>query len=215
VSFEAHRTQFLPQLKKLYAESPAIKGIKENQQLMEQLRTAPEEALTTLLPDLASQLHYEVTLGTYNSVLAALPTMITQIIDTRRQADEADTKFYSQWPQLKSADKGLSTTYDKTVASAIRAVRAANPQMPMDEVITQAGIVACMTLKLPIQPPGDASAAASPVPAAAAAAPAPAAPRAVRPPGIGGSAQITPPNRSGESENIFADLTNEHMAGNI
>lgn len=194
-SFAEHRAQFQPQLEKLYQ----IEG-NWDEATIEQLRTNPEKTL----PKLAAQLHYEVQLSTYNSVMQALPEVFSQMFQRREEVNRYETTYKNMYPQLFEKKE-----YEQTSESSIRAVRAANPNMDMDEVLKRAGIMACITLGLPL--PGMQQQQA---PAPQNLAPQVRQPPPGRPAGVNSTPPLPAPGAD-DSGNIFADLVNESIAGRI
>lgn len=186
----------MPELTKLYAFDPV-----RDQAAIEELRTNPEVAL----PKLAANLHYEVQLATYNSVMQAVPELIQQVMTRRDEVKVLETSFREMYPQLHTKPE-----YQQAAENSIRAIRTANPQMPMSDVLKSAGIMAMITLGLPL--PG----APAPVAPAAPVASVVRAPPPGRPAGVGaaGSSPMTPPAAGGEG-NIFEDLYNAARAGEI
>jgi hypothetical protein len=192
--FAQHREQFLPQLQQMYA-------IPETE--VEELRTAPE----TALPKLAAKLHYEIQLATFNSLVQALPELVSPIMEQRAQTQRYTEDFKSMWPDLHKSPDGR-----KAAEQAIRLTRQMNPQMSMEDVLKKAGALAMISLGLPVTAP-----AGTPV---APQAPAPQAP-AMRPSPIGRPAGVTGapanpvqhPGSSGDESNIFAEMAEAHLRG--
>jgi len=197
-TFAQHREKYMPELIKLYAFDP-----QRDAAAIEELRTDP----ATALPKLAANLHYEVQLSTYNSVMQAIPEIIGTILDRRREVDTLETEFRGMYPELHSKPE-----YQAAAESSIRAMRAANPQMDMREVLKRAGIMAMLTLGLPIPGQGGAP---SPTPSAPAAPPVRIPPPG-RPAGVGasGASPMTSPAAGGEG-NIFEDLFDASRRGEI
>jgi hypothetical protein len=162
--------------------------------MIEELRTAPE----TALPKLAANLHYEVQLSTYNAVMQAVPDVIGHILDRRMEVDRLTNDFKSMWPQLHEKPE-----YEAAAESSIRAMRAANPNMPMKDVLQRAGMMAMLTLGLPLPTPQGAAPAAPQAPAQ----PPVRVPPPGRPAGVGaaGSSPLASPAAGGEG-NIFEEL---------
>lgn len=187
--FEQHRQTFLPQLKELYK-------LTDEEAAAFQANPAEE------LPNLAAKLHYEVQVATFNAVMQSLPQLLDQFSSQREAVQRNENQFYDKWPKLKEKPE-----YKETVISAIKAYRTANPKMPMEAVIQQAGLMAMLTLGLPLDLPGT-----QPQP------PAPPAPQLTpglpaRPAGIGGSGAPLPRAQGGQSGNIFADIVEDDLRG--
>jgi hypothetical protein len=199
-TFAQHRERFLPELQKLYALDPT-----RDAAAIEELRTSPELAL----PKLAANLHYEVQLATYNSIMQAVPEIVGTIISRREEVSSLERSFKEMWPQLHEKPE-----YETAAESSIRAMRAANPQMPMKEVLQKAGMMAMLTLGLPLPAP-QAQAPHAPAPQAPLAPPVRMAPPG-RPAGVGaaGASPMTPPAAGGEG-NIFEDLFEAARRGEI
>lgn len=195
VDFAKHREEYLPKLAALYAL---------NDQEVEVLRTSPE----TALPQLAARLHYEVQVASTQAIMQMLPNLIENQMQevTARRANE--DKFFNDWPALKdkvSADPKAK----EVIISSIKAVRAGNPGADLASLIKQAGILASMTLGVPL--PGTA-----PVAQAAPQVPTPGAQRpAGRPAGVGASGGgIAPPAAPGQRSDVD-QLFDDWSAGAI
>jgi hypothetical protein len=151
---------------------------------------------------LAAKLHYEVQLSTFNAVMSQLPQLMSSFMETQKATQQAEDAFYGQWTALKDPK------YTPTVINTIKAVKAANPQMSQEELMKQAGLVAMISLGLPISPPGDST------PAAPAAPPVRVNPS--RPAGIGAAASMVPRGaQPAASGNIFADIVDAYEAGDL
>lgn len=203
-TFAEHRAQFLPRLQQLYQieGSPAWDAA-----AIEELRTAPEKAL----PKLAANLHYEVQLATYNSVMEAMPVMIGHILTQRKAADEAETMFKGMYPRLYEKPE-----YEQAAESSIRAMKAANPNMATPELLKRAGMMAMLTLGLPLDMPGVSGAPnPSPTPTPTPTPTPSQIPIPGRPAGVHASGAPGSMAPAGATDNIFADLVNETIAGNI
>lgn len=184
VDFAKHREEYLPKLAELY---------KLNDQEVELLRTSPE----TALPQLAARLHYEVQVASTQALLRVLPQFIENTMAETAARKSSEEKFFNDWPGLKekvTADPKAK----ETIVSSIKAIRAQNPNADLASVIKQAGILASMTLGVPL--PGTAPAA---VPAAPANVPS-GVPRPIgRPAGAGASgAGHAPPASAGENSDV-------------
>jgi hypothetical protein len=196
ISFEKHKATFMPQLEALYKIPEAD---------IEGLRTNPE----VYLPKLAAQLHYEVQLAAFNSVLTAMPDLVSMVMDQRTNVAEANTKFYDKWPALKQ-HIAANPQAEEAVRQSINAYRNANPKASQDDIITRAGLLAMVSLGIPLE---------QMLPQATA----PAAPQAPvvrptphRPVGMGAVGHVPNHPAAGGSEgNIFERLAEAHMQGNI
>jgi hypothetical protein len=171
---------------------------------VEELRTAPE----TALPKLAAKLHYEIQLSTYQSIIDQLPQLLGPMLDQRAQTDKLEGEFKKMWPDLHSKPE-----YEAAAEQAIRSVRAVNPKMPMTEVMRQAGMIAMMSLGLPLPAPGAQPQQSAPAQAPTLPAQAPAAPPIGRPPGIGASSSPLQHPGSGDESNIWAEMAAAHLRG--
>lgn len=107
---EAMRQQYIAQISSQYQMTP-----EEGQNFL----TAPHEAL----PQLAAQLHASVLEQAVQGVMAQvgqyLPQAVAQQMDIRRQADQFESDFYGQWPELKQ--------FENDVAQFAEIYRAQNP----------------------------------------------------------------------------------------
>jgi len=191
-SFQQHREQFLPQLEQLYK----IEGNWDSNTI-DELRTNPEK----VLPKLAANLHYEMQLATYNSIMQALPTVVSTIIDQRRTVDRYTDMFRQMYPQLHEKKE-----YEAAAENAIKVIRQTNPQLSMEEVLKRAGVAACLALGL--QLPTSAAPAPAPTPA-----PAPRIPPPGRPAGIGAASSVIPPASQNDAESLFGEIVDAVRQG--
>lgn len=200
LTFEQHRAQFLPKLRELYNNFTP--------EQVEKLRTNPEE----VLPDLAANLHYETQLAVHNSVMTALPNIIGMVLKERETQTKHNDAFYGMWPKLKEA-VGTDPAKENVIRGAIRAYRNAHPNAKPDEIMQKAGLLAMMSLQIPIEQAGAVAAAGtSAAPPTQVSAPTP-----PRPPGVSSVGHISPQGAPGvqNEENIFADLTKAWENGEI
>lgn len=192
LTFEQHRAEFLPKIAALY---------KMTDEEAEQFRVNPGETL----PMLAARVHYEVQAATFNSVLQALPQLVTSMLERKEASDKYDKAFYDKWPVLQGKDK------TETVVNSIKAFKAANPKAPVEKVIEQAGLMAAISLGIPLE-----SLLAKPTGAPAPAAQQQAAPSAPpRPVGLGAVGHIQPSNPGGNEDNLFASLAESFLQDGI
>lgn len=193
IDFAKHREEFLPKLATLYALDEAD---------VEAARTDPGK----VLPTLAARVHYEVQQAVFAGVMQSMPQMLEMFSARTREAEKNEETFFSQFPALKEKPE-----YAPTVINSIKAIKAANPNMSQADVIKQSGIMASLTLGLPL--PG-----ATPPPNT----PPPPAPNlaAMRPAGAGSVAHVTPPITPAApgAEGFDADLAgliDAHLDGSI
>lgn len=181
--YKTHREQTLPTFEKMFTLSDAE-------------AVALDERPSQVLPKLAARLMYDTMLSTYNATIAAMPSVVTRLMDVQKTSQAAEQKFFSAWPDL------ASQSVAPVVSAAVRAYRSANPRADLDTVIKNAGVMAMIQLgKNPLPSAPAAVAAPKPLPAG------PVAPR--------NTTQVAPPVRPGNQQsNVFADLTeaflNEH-----
>jgi len=190
LSFEQHREKFLPQLAKLY-ELPEAE--------VEELRVNPGVAL----PKMAARLHYEVQMATHQGILNVLPQIVEGMMKSQMKSTEYENQFFGAWPRLKEAVASNPKAHEAIVTS-IQSFRQLNPKASTADIIARAGMLACMTLGLPVE-----TVAQAPV--------APVVPQVpARPPGIGATGHIpaaTP--GGGEEGDIIAELSAAHLRGDI
>lgn len=188
-----HRDEMVPQLaQQLYALSPED---------VEAARTDPG----TILPVMAARVHYNVQHAVFSGVMQALPQMMEYFARQQAAHQENEQQFFAQFPHLKEKPE-----YAQVVIESIQAVRNATPNLPKEELMRRAGMMATMVLGLQAQP-----AAATP-PATPAAPPRPS-PASMRPAGMGAQAHIAPPIVPGQ-ESPMDDLTGlieAHLNGEI
>lgn len=201
LTIEQHREKFLPQLAKLYQLSDAE---------VESLRVDPGKAL----PELASKLHYEVQMATYQGIVSVLPQLISQAIKGHETSSTHEGQFFAKWPALKDAIS-KDPKVQEVIVNAISSFKQLNPKASLEDTIARAGLLAMMTLKLPLdlQPPaatnGAAGAPQAVVPQASTA--------PARPPGVGATGHVpnAPAPGAGDEANIFAEIAEGHMRGDF
>lgn len=185
-----HREEFLPKLQEHYKLDEAD---------VEAFRTDPGK----VIPTLAARLHYDVQSAVFAGVMNALPQMLQHYTEQQRVHTENETEFFSAFPSLKEKPE-----YAQTVVNSIAAIRTANPSISRAELIKQAGIMASMTLGLPIGAP-------------APSAPPPPAARTItanaRPAGAGTIGHVPSPTPPGQTQELsdLDELVNAHLAGEI
>lgn len=96
------------------------------------------------LPSLMANMHVEIADAVINTVMQSIPGVVTNLTKQSQAVQEAEREFFATWPTLSDVK------YANTVASAIRAYRAVNPQASRQEVIRAAGLHALISLRLPI-----------------------------------------------------------------
>jgi hypothetical protein len=195
VDFAKHKEAYIPQLREMYKLSDAE---------VEQFRTAPEESI----PSLAANLHYQVQLATFQSVMSVMPQILDGFMAQRTAISDANKAFFDQWPAL--AEKKGDPKAIESIQQSIRAYKAANPNADLNTVIKGAGMLAAISLGIPLESMVTTPPAPVPAPPAAPSAPAPA-----KPAGAGSSGAPMPAPSTGKESDIFADLVNETLAGRI
>lgn len=206
---QQHRESYMPQLRELYKLSDAE---------IEQSRTNPEQ----FFPEMAARLHYEVQMSTHNTLVQMLPQFIESVVQQKAVREEANNKFYDQWPKLKEA-VSKNPEVEETIRNTIKAFRSVNPKADLDTIIKQAGLMSMMTMGLPLEMPGQGgqvqgqqSAQGQPSPVQQQMQQPTGQHRAVRPAGIGATAHVPAPRVGSEQEgNIFAELVDDYEAGNL
>ena len=193
VSVEQHRSKFLPQLAKLYTLTDAeVEGLQANP--------------GAVLPEMAARLHYEVQMATFQGLMQVLPSVIESQVKLRESSTRYNDQFYGKWPALKTAVSS-NPTVEQNILQAINAYRQVNPQAPVDKVIAEAGLLAMISLGIPLDIPG-ANGAAPPL----------AVPRSVpaRPAGIGAQGHVQQRSATGaETGDIFGEIFDAHQRGEI
>lgn len=193
LSPEKHREQFLPQLEKMYALNDAE---------VEELRVNPGVAF----PKMAARLHYEVQMAAYQGIVQVLPQMIEGSMKSQVEANQHEKAFYSAWPKLEEKVK-QDPEAAKAIVASITSFRQLNPKATTEQIIARAGLLASMTLGIPIE-----QGAAPPPPAP----PAPQVP--TRPPGVGATGHIpmqAPNTPAGGAESDIDSLVDAHLRGDI
>lgn len=185
----------LPKLASLY-------GIDEAD--VEALRTSPEK----VLPTLAARMHYEVQHAVFAGVMNALPRMMELYSSQNKEFEANETAFFSQFPALKEKPE-----YAQTVLDTIKAVKMAAPNLSRDDLIRRAGIMASVTLGIPLAGAAPAAAAPAGVPAVVPAA----TPAYGRPAGVGTVGHVVPPLAPGEGgpQSDIDALVEAHIGGEI
>ena len=134
--YTEHREKTLPQLEEIFT-------------LSDEEAAALDEQPSKVLPKLAAQLQYDVTLSAYNAVLAALPSVLGTLNKANDLATQAHGQFMDAWPEL---NKRAS---EPVVKAAIQAFRSANPRATLEETIKGAGVMA--SIQLGLDPTGKAA----------------------------------------------------------
>lgn len=104
----------------------------------EQLDTSPSE----LLPKLAATVHMQVLTQAATYMANMLPQMIPMIMERDGQDQQAESKFFMEFPQLKD--------HRDDVFRVARAYRQANPDIKGDQAIREIGTMAMVALRLPV-----------------------------------------------------------------
>lgn len=134
---------------------------------VEALRLEPEK----VLPKLLANTYLDVYDALVENMTVRMPNVITGMQEQQRRAQAAEQAFYSQWPQLQKPE------YREVVERTVKAYHQANPGVPLERIIKEAGAMAVVTLQLPL--PGMPNGAVPPTaPAAPSAGYTPAAPGA-------------------------------------
>jgi len=189
-----HRDEFVPKLaEQLYALSP---------EEVEAARTDPGATL----PVMAARVHYNVQHAVFAGVMQALPQMMEHFSKQQAVHQENERMFFEQFPDLKAKPE-----YAQTVIQSIQAVRTASPNLPREELMKRAGVMAMLTLGL--QP---SAAPAAPTPTAPPAAPRPT-PAQLRPAGAGAQGHVPPPIEPGQESSMddLQGLIDAHLSGTI
>lgn len=88
-------------------------------------------------------------LDMYDSIMAGMaqqmPNQVQNLISAQKQAVTAESTFYDRWPQLKEA-KG------DTVMRTIQAYRQLNPEASLQQTVEEAGAMAMVALRMPLEP---------------------------------------------------------------
>jgi len=147
-----------------------------------------------VLPKLAARVYVDTVEAVTGVLGAQLPNVVRELLRLERNREKAEDTFYSKFPALKDQ------RFEKSVHSAIKVVRAENPTASMEEVVTQAGIMASLSNKLSL--PAEFISEA-PKPAAASK------PRSFRPAQPGASRPTAPPGPSNEFEKLALEFADE------
>lgn len=180
-----YRSQTLEAMAAHYAMSP------EEAARIDDLDTKPSE----WLPKLLAQTHLNAHMSVWNAITTAMPQFVQQVTTQQIENQRAEDEFFGRWPDLKGREQ--------VAATAIQAVRQANPQADRKTVIEMAGTLAMMQLgKSPVAAP-----AAPPAPPVRT----PATP--VAPAMPGGGAASPPSQRLSYEEEVFADMVSKELQG--
>lgn len=101
---------------------------------LDKLEARPSE----YLPRLLAKVHREAYVNAVEAAAARIPEMIQQTLEQQRVATEAETQFFSRWPELRENPK--------EVVEAIQAFKAINPAADLQTTIERAGALAMVNL---------------------------------------------------------------------
>jgi len=155
-----------------------------------------EDNAAAFVPKLAARVMHETQVSMMKFLGQAVPGMIKQFQNVSTANNEAETKFFTAHKAL-----GLDSTNQQHRATAFRMAslyRQSNPDMPMEQLISEVGPIVAAALKLPTVPaqPGGRQSV-------------PGAPRAAQPfrPAVNGGGGAPP---TAEPENEWAGLGREY-----
>lgn len=109
------------------------------------LLTEPDKVLPRLLA--------RSYLDMYDSLMAGMtqqmPQQVTQLMETQKATQKAESAFFEKWPQLKSA-AAESPEKAQILQRTVQAYRQLNPNAPLEQAITESGAMAMVALKIPL-----------------------------------------------------------------
>ena len=149
-----------------------------------------------VLPQIVAEMHVNVMDNVMQFLRQNMPTMVEQRLTATQQREQAESAFYSQWPELKK--------HHNLVMEMGRAWRNNNPQASQEDFIKQVGPIAWSAAGLSLQDLVTKTGGA-PAPAAA---PAPAGPQGGYSPAPQGGGP-GPAQRPKDDGNVFASLAEE------
>lgn len=161
-AYAKYREQILPQLEKQYALSP------------EQAEALSENPGVEV-PKLLAQMHYNVQVAAFTGIMSQLPTIVQSLLTQNNAIQEAEGKLYSRFPALRDPK------HAKALDSVLKVYRTANPNATTQEMIEKGGMMAMLSLGLPLDTPQAPTPPAAPGMPGSPAAP----PQAARPAGTG------------------------------
>lgn len=135
---EKWRADALRQIEEHYAQQLG------GDETRDQLLTEPEKALPKILANAYMDM-YDSLMG---GVGQALPNHVETIMTAQRQAQQYEQQFFTQWPALKEAYS--DSEKQQVIQRAISTYRQMNPQAPVKQAIEEAGAMAMVALRLPV-----------------------------------------------------------------
>lgn len=156
---------------------------------IEALRMEPEKVLPALLARTSMDMYDAVV----QSMQSQMPQAVAMYEMQRQQARQAEETFFSAWPQLKKPE------YGEVVGRTVQLYRQMNPQATLEQTVKEAGAMAMVALRLPLEQQ-PVQQAAPPVEQA----------KPFTPASPGGGVPVTKPV-SGKSDNPFTQLAEEML----
>lgn len=136
------RADALAKIEEHYASQVASDEIRD------QLLTEPEKALPKILANAYMDM-YDSLLG---GVGQTLPSQVQQVMQAQRKAQEYETQFFTEWPQLQEAYN--DNEKQQVIQRAVHSYRQMNPKAPVEQAIKEAGAMAMVALRIPLTEQG-------------------------------------------------------------
>jgi hypothetical protein len=182
---DAWRTEALAKLHAHYEKQ--LTG----EEIRDQLLTEPEKALPTILANAYMDM-YDSLMG---GVGQALPNHVQNLMSQQAKNQQYESEFFNTWPALKEAY--TDGEKQQVIQRAIHSYRQMNPEAPVKQAIEEAGAMAMVALRIPVE--GQAKDASPPPPTDKGFAPA----------SPGGGAEIGVPPPAPKQLNEYEQLAQE------
>jgi hypothetical protein len=155
------------------------------------LLTEPEKALPKVLANAYMDM-YDSLMG---GVGQALPTQVQQVMQQTTKAQQYESQFFEKWPKLKEAYSAKAED-QQVIQRAILSYRQMNPEVPVQQAIEEAGAMAMVALRIPVDGTETPSASAP-------------ADKGFAPASPGGGAEISTPPPAPKKLNEYEQLAQE------
>lgn len=134
------RTDALVKIEKHYATQL------EGDEMRDMLLAEPEKALPKIFANAYMDM-YDSLLG---GVTQSMPEQVRVVMSQQEKSAKDQADFFSRWPKLEEAYSG-DTKKQKTINRTIQSYRVANPNATMSEAIEEAGAMAMVALRIPVE----------------------------------------------------------------
>jgi len=167
----------------------------EGDEMRDMLLAEPEKALPKIFANAYMDM-YDSLMG---GVTQAMPQQVRSVMSQQEKTAKDQADFFARWPKLEAA-YGENAEQQETINRTIKSYRAMNPNATMPQAIEEAGAMAMVALRIPVE-----------VGAKDTASPPPTADKGFTPAAPGGGAQISSPAPAPKKLNEFETLAQEFI----